>query len=29
GVFLAEEIIQNPGAQFDIKIMERLKETII
>ena len=29
GVFLAEEIIQNSGAQFDLKIMERLKETII
>ncbi|MEC9050459.1 MAG: adenosine kinase [Candidatus Neomarinimicrobiota bacterium] len=29
GVFLAEEIIQNPGAQFDITIMKRLKETII
>jgi len=29
GVFLAEEIIQNPGAQFDITIMKRLKETKI
>ena len=29
GVFLAEEIIQKSGSQFDIKIMERLKETII
>ena len=29
GVFLAEEIIQKTGAQFDMKIMERLKETKI